>query len=189
MAIESRDLRDACNLSDEELKARLELLSGEFFALDRKREELPSGLALTFDDTSKMRARLDEFVATERICCSSIDWLVQSVSRRAATRDRGDRSEIQNAAVRGTQHGRCCGGEVGLRQAQFMASMVSFDRGGPRLLSPTARRGGVRRRNAAAAARQRMGDRGRCARVGRFCVALGRTSWSGSRESGLYVLL
>ena len=80
MAIESRDVRDACNLSDEELKARLELLSGEFFALVRKREELPSGLALTFDDTSKMRERLDEFVATERICCSSIDWSVQSVS-------------------------------------------------------------------------------------------------------------
>lgn len=80
MAIESRDVRGACNLSDVELKARLELLSEEFFPFVRKREELPSSLALTFDDTLEMRERLDEFVAVERTCCSSIDWSVQSVS-------------------------------------------------------------------------------------------------------------
>jgi hypothetical protein len=74
------DIREVCNLPDEELEARRARVSQELFAFVRNREELPGGLALYFDETPEMRERLDEFVAAERVCCAGIDWSVRSGS-------------------------------------------------------------------------------------------------------------
>lgn len=74
MTTELDEIRNLCNLPDEELKARRAQMSQELFAFVRKREELPTGLALYFDETPERRVQLEEFVAAERICCSGIGW-------------------------------------------------------------------------------------------------------------------
>lgn len=80
MTNEASELREFCNLPDKELKARRAEVSQELSPLVRRREELPTGLALYFDETPEMRDRLDEFVSFERVCCSGIDWSVRSDS-------------------------------------------------------------------------------------------------------------
>ena len=80
MTIEVDEFREICNLPDEELEARRTRVSQELFAFVRKREERPEGLALYFDETPEMREQLNQFVAAERVCCSSLDWSVHNDS-------------------------------------------------------------------------------------------------------------
>jgi hypothetical protein len=70
------DIREICDLSEEDQNGRIEFLREGLFTLVRRREERPDGLAVFFDDTPQIRAQLDEFVAFERNCCSSIGWSV-----------------------------------------------------------------------------------------------------------------
>ena len=72
------DIREICDLSDEDRETRRASLSKGLFAFVRRRQELPDGLALYFDETPEMRAELDEFVEFERDCCSGLGWSVRS---------------------------------------------------------------------------------------------------------------
>jgi hypothetical protein len=74
------DIREICNLPDEELEARRARANQELFAFVKHRQERPTGLALVFDETPELRERLDAFVAAERVCCVDIDWSVRSDS-------------------------------------------------------------------------------------------------------------
>ena len=74
------DIREICDLSDEDRETRRASLHKRLFVFVRRRQELPDGLALYFDETPEMRAELDEFVEYERGCCSSIGWSVRSES-------------------------------------------------------------------------------------------------------------
>ena len=76
----TNDIREICNLSDEDREARRESLSRRLFAFVRRREELPEGLALYFDETPEMRDELDELVEFERGCCSGVGWSLRSES-------------------------------------------------------------------------------------------------------------
>jgi len=80
MVTEAFDIHEICNLSSEEIEARRELTQTQLFPHVQKREERPTGLILHFEETPELRDRLDEFVAFERVCCSSIDWSVRADS-------------------------------------------------------------------------------------------------------------
>jgi hypothetical protein len=70
------DVREICNLSDEELDARRKELRAGLLARVERKEELSEGVALFFSAGSEMRGALDDFVAFERECCPGLDLSV-----------------------------------------------------------------------------------------------------------------
>ena len=70
------DIREICDLSDEDRETRRASLHKRLFVFVRRRQELPDGLALYFDETPEMRAELDEFVEYER------GWIQQTARGR-----------------------------------------------------------------------------------------------------------
>lgn len=73
------DIREICNLSDEQVAARRKELREGLMPLARGREHLADGLALLFDSSSEMREELEAFVAFERKCCPGLGFSVHDV--------------------------------------------------------------------------------------------------------------
>lgn len=62
----------SCELSDEQLAVRSETILRPLFAGVRERRELADGTEYRFPGDDDWKARLYEFVDTERTCCSFI---------------------------------------------------------------------------------------------------------------------
>ena len=62
----------SCGLSDEQLATRSETILRPLFAGVRERRELADGVEYRFAGDDEWKARLYEFVDTERTCCSFI---------------------------------------------------------------------------------------------------------------------
>jgi len=112
------DVRDACNLGDDELEARRETLRRELAPHARAREALPDGVALRFDATPAIRAALDEFVRFERGCCPGLGFTVRGGDGALRLEIRGVASDapifeavgappVESAAPRGERDGGC----------------------------------------------------------------------------------
>ena len=71
------DIREICNLSDEDLEARREELMQGLALKARERRDLGDGVAYSFDATPEMRAELGAFVAFERECCPTLGLAVK----------------------------------------------------------------------------------------------------------------
>ena len=71
------DIREICNLSDEELDARRRELRAELLPHVQRRGALPDGVALTFEATSDRRRALEDFVAFERGCCPGLRFALR----------------------------------------------------------------------------------------------------------------
>jgi hypothetical protein len=71
------DIREACNLSDDEYAARRAKLREGLMPLARGRENLSDGLALLFDRSAQRREQLEAFVAFERECCPGLEFSVR----------------------------------------------------------------------------------------------------------------
>jgi hypothetical protein len=99
------DVRDVCNLGDEDLAARRERLRRELAPHARAREALPDGVALRFDATSEMRKALEAFVAFERGCCSGLDFALH------------ERGEVLQLAIRGIASDAAILAELGAPEA------------------------------------------------------------------------
>lgn len=65
---------DVCSLPPDELEARRRSIRAEILPFVERKLELPDGFACDFD--SRMKAKLEDLVALERGCCSSLDWKV-----------------------------------------------------------------------------------------------------------------
>jgi hypothetical protein len=93
------DLRAICNLSDEQFAARAKELRGGLLALANGREELSDGIALRFDSAPEIRTRLQEFVAFERGCCSSLGFDIREESGTLRLEILGIRSAVGEFAA------------------------------------------------------------------------------------------
>lgn len=62
----------SCELNDEQLATRSATVLRPLFAGVRERRELPNGVEYRFPGGDEWKARLYEFVDTERTCCSFI---------------------------------------------------------------------------------------------------------------------
>jgi rhodanese-related sulfurtransferase len=60
----------ACSLDEDDLAARSEAVRRELFVGAEERRELDAGYAFRFPGDDDWKARIEEFVATERRCCS-----------------------------------------------------------------------------------------------------------------------
>lgn len=74
------DMREICDLSDEEFAARNKELREGLMLKVKTRERLRDGVALLFEDSAQNRVELDEFVAFESKCCGSIQWSVREAA-------------------------------------------------------------------------------------------------------------
>jgi hypothetical protein len=63
------DIPIACSLDDPELARRAEQVKREVFAGAAERIELENGYAFRFPGDDAWKARIEEFIATERRCC------------------------------------------------------------------------------------------------------------------------
>lgn len=66
----SNTLPIACSLDDADLAARSDLVRRDLFAGAVERQELESGYAFRFPGDDAWKERIEQFVATERRCCS-----------------------------------------------------------------------------------------------------------------------
>lgn len=80
-------LNNSCNLSTEELEARLETLRRRFLPHLLDRSRLRDGLAFVFDRS--MRGELESLVAFERQCCPDLHWKLLDVDDRVRLEIRG----------------------------------------------------------------------------------------------------
>ncbi len=71
------DIREICNLSDEELEARRRELREELVPHVRRRTALLDGVALAFDSTPERRRALEDFVVFERDCCPGLRFALR----------------------------------------------------------------------------------------------------------------
>lgn len=71
------DIREVCNLSDEEFEARRQELREELVPHVRSRAALPDGAVLAFDATPERRRALEDFVAFERRCCAGLRFALR----------------------------------------------------------------------------------------------------------------
>jgi hypothetical protein len=78
---EGRDMSDrsVCSLNDEQLEARRALVRAEILPHIGKAERIEGGFAIETDATPEMRQKLEDLVALERRCCSSVDWNLSEV--------------------------------------------------------------------------------------------------------------
>lgn len=67
------DIRNICQLSDEDLEARRVDLGRRLAPKLRGRRNQSDGVTLSFDATPEMREELDAFVAFESECCPSLN--------------------------------------------------------------------------------------------------------------------
>ena len=66
--------RDVCSLPPEELRKREAMLRRELLPKALRREALQNGWSLDFPATPVLRKALEDLVAFERECCSSLSW-------------------------------------------------------------------------------------------------------------------
>lgn len=66
----SEPLPIVCNLSDPDLAARSDEVRRHLFASAVERKELEAGYAFRFPGDDTWKAKIEEFAATERRCCS-----------------------------------------------------------------------------------------------------------------------
>jgi hypothetical protein len=74
------DVREICNLSDEDFEARGAELAGGLARRVRERRNLGSGVALAFDATPEMREELNAFIDFERGCCPTLEFSISEAS-------------------------------------------------------------------------------------------------------------
>jgi hypothetical protein len=60
----------ACSLTSADLAKRSDAVRRDLFAGALERQELETGYAFRFPGTDTWKAKIEEFVATERQCCS-----------------------------------------------------------------------------------------------------------------------
>ncbi len=60
----------ACSLNDNDLAARSAFIRRELFAGVEERQELDNGYAFRFPGEGNWRSKIDDFITTERQCCS-----------------------------------------------------------------------------------------------------------------------
>jgi len=83
------DMREHCNLSDEDHEARWKEVRQKLLPQARGREALADGVVLLFDATPALREELDAFVAFERECCPGLRWFVQDAAEALRLEIRG----------------------------------------------------------------------------------------------------
>ena len=66
----TNELPIACSLSDRDLALRSEAVRREFFTGAVERTEFESGYAFRFPADGEWETKINEFVSTERHCCS-----------------------------------------------------------------------------------------------------------------------
>jgi hypothetical protein len=66
--------RSVCSLNDEQLEERRAKVRAEILPQVRKAERIEGGFAVETDATPEMRQKLEDLVALERRCCSSVSW-------------------------------------------------------------------------------------------------------------------
>lgn len=71
------DIRQICSLSDEEFEARRAALERGLWSKVRERRTLENGVALGFEATPGIRSALEDFIAFEQGCCSSLRFAVR----------------------------------------------------------------------------------------------------------------
>lgn len=74
------DIREICQLSEEDLEARRVDLGRRLAPELRGRRNLSDGVILSFDATPEMREELSAFVAFESECCPSLKFSVSEVA-------------------------------------------------------------------------------------------------------------
>lgn len=102
--VESCVCTDVCSLAPDQLEARRRMIRSEILPRVLHQEDLPDGFACEFD--AGMRSRLEEWVALERECCSSLDWRVLGAPGgclRLEVRGTGARAVAQLALGHGKQ--------------------------------------------------------------------------------------
>jgi hypothetical protein len=69
-----------CNLPEEELRARIEVLRRDLLPHVRGATALPgaAGVSLEFDATSALREQLEQLVEFERRCCGGLQWTLHT---------------------------------------------------------------------------------------------------------------
>src|SRR4029450_2131115 len=72
--VQPRDCADVCSLPPDQLEARRGMIRSEILPGVLRQEDLPDGFVCEFD--AGMRSRLEEWVALELECCSSLTWRV-----------------------------------------------------------------------------------------------------------------
>ncbi len=80
------DPTQICTLSAEELSDRIAWVRAEIAPAALGRERLTKGVALEPADAPGLAERVDEWIALERQCCSSIDWQRRPSERRGQLR-------------------------------------------------------------------------------------------------------
>ncbi len=66
--------RSLCSLDDQQLEERRAMVRAEILPHLEKRERIEGGFAVESEATPEMREKLENLVALERRCCSSVDW-------------------------------------------------------------------------------------------------------------------
>ena len=66
-----------CSLSSAELEDRLAMIRREILPHVKRSEDLRSGRAWEFEETSALRAKLEQWVELERRCCGGLDWSLE----------------------------------------------------------------------------------------------------------------
>lgn len=80
------DPTEICTLSSEELSERIAWIRAEISPAALGRERIPNGVALEVADAPGLADRVDEWIALERQCCTSIDWQRRPSERRGQLR-------------------------------------------------------------------------------------------------------
>jgi hypothetical protein len=78
--------RSVCSLSDEQLEERRAMVRAEILPHVRKVERIEGGFAIETDATPELREKLQDFVALERRCCSSVHWDLSEVPHSGRVR-------------------------------------------------------------------------------------------------------
>ena len=71
--------RSVCSLNNERLQERRAMVRAEILPHVTKAERIEGGFAVETEATPEMRQKLENLVALERRCCSSVDWDLSEV--------------------------------------------------------------------------------------------------------------
>jgi hypothetical protein len=78
--------RSVCSLNDEQLEERRAMVRAEILPHVRRAERIEGGFAVETDATPEQRQKLEDLVALERRCCSSVSWDLSEVPRSGRVR-------------------------------------------------------------------------------------------------------
>ena len=78
--------RSVCSLNDEQLEERRAMVRAEILPHVRKAERIEGGFAVETEATPEMRQKLEDLVALERRCCSSVNWDLSEDARAGRVR-------------------------------------------------------------------------------------------------------